>query len=200
MMINRIKKLLSHKPDNTRLDLKQEDHTKNKKKKRFSLLLKTAMIEPNELPLDKKKFISKSSSFLQLQSFSVSTPLKRSRSMFGQFYANDKSCNNDTATTTDSAIIEYYAASTTASENIIHTAAVSISSVYSTINSSSAVMKLYGEQCSENENKCLQRGIQYYEQGELEQASCNWRLAAENDSHLGMFFYGLALRHGWVKK
>lgn len=193
MMINRIKKLLTTTTTTTTTNNKGEE--KNKKKKRFSLLLKTAMIEPNEIKLEshKKKKLSTSSSFLQLQSFTV-TPLKRSRSMFGQFYSNDKNNNNqDISEQQESAILDYYAASaTTVSENIIHTAAVSISSVYSTINSSKTMVN-YGEN-----NQYLQLGIQFYEKGELEQASYYWRLAAENDSPLGIFFYGLTLRHGWV--
>lgn len=210
MMINRIKKLLTTtKSGTTNNKTQQEENNNNKKKKRFSLLLKTAMIEPNnsdELKTLKKtkqkKNISKSSSFLQLQSFSV-TPLKRSRSMFGQFYSNDNNRDSILSTTDDttsSAILDYYAASnTTVSENIIHTAAVSITSVYSTINSSKTMVNYYHNTSKDENSKYLQLGIQFYEKGELEQASYYWKLAAENDSPLGIFFYGLTLRHGWVK-
>jgi hypothetical protein len=77
------------------------------------------------------------------------------------------------------------------------------------MNSTTAFMlhKLYEH--NENEsNKYLQLGIQFYEKGELEQASYYWKLSAEEEessrkkdtaSPLGIFFYGLALRHGWVK-
>lgn len=44
----------------------------------------------------------------------------------------------------------------------------------------------------------LQLGMQCHEKGELEKATYYWRLSAENDSPLGLFFYGIALRHGWV--
>lgn len=219
MMMTRIKKLLLYKPGTTtKLDknvndikIQQEENFRNKKKKRFSLLLKAAMIEPNEMATDKdmlkKKPISKSNSFLQLQTFTV-TPIKRSRSMFGQFYSNDKS-NSPTSTTKENdqstAILDYYAASTTTvSENIIHTAAVSISSVYNTM--SSSTLKCYENSIGSNntdsneQSKYLQLGTQFYEKGELEQASYYWRLAIENNqpSCLGNFFYGLSLRHGWV--
>jgi TPR repeat protein len=43
----------------------------------------------------------------------------------------------------------------------------------------------------------LQLGMKYHEKGELEKATHYWRLAAESGSPLGLFFYGIALRHGW---
>lgn len=45
----------------------------------------------------------------------------------------------------------------------------------------------------------LQLGMKYHEKGELEKATHYWRLSAEYGSPLGLFFYGIALRHGWVK-
>lgn len=44
----------------------------------------------------------------------------------------------------------------------------------------------------------LQLGMNYHEKGELEKATHYWRLSAETGSPLGLFFYGIALRHGWV--
>lgn len=44
----------------------------------------------------------------------------------------------------------------------------------------------------------LQLGVQYHESGQLEKATHYWRMAAERDHPLGLFFYGIALRHGWV--
>lgn len=44
----------------------------------------------------------------------------------------------------------------------------------------------------------LQLGMKYHEKGELEKATHYWRLSAESGSPLGLFFYGIALRHGWV--
>jgi hypothetical protein len=44
----------------------------------------------------------------------------------------------------------------------------------------------------------LQLGVQYHESGKLEKATHYWRMAAERDHPLGLFFYGIALRHGWV--
>lgn len=46
----------------------------------------------------------------------------------------------------------------------------------------------------------LQLGMKYHEKGELEKATHYWRLSAESGSPLGLFFYGIALRHGWVRK
>ncbi|KAI8393574.1 uncharacterized protein BYT42DRAFT_551518 [Radiomyces spectabilis] len=43
----------------------------------------------------------------------------------------------------------------------------------------------------------LQLGMQYHERGELEKATQYWRLAAKEEQPLGLFFYGIALRHGW---
>ncbi|KAI8145010.1 hypothetical protein BJV82DRAFT_501977, partial [Fennellomyces sp. T-0311] len=43
----------------------------------------------------------------------------------------------------------------------------------------------------------LQLGMQYHESGELEKATYYWHLSAETESPLGLFFYGIALRHGW---
>ncbi|KAI7849330.1 hypothetical protein BDC45DRAFT_448830 [Circinella umbellata] len=43
----------------------------------------------------------------------------------------------------------------------------------------------------------LQLGMQFHEKGELEKATYYWRLSAETESPLGLFFFGVALRHGW---
>ncbi|KAI8075829.1 uncharacterized protein B0P05DRAFT_546572 [Gilbertella persicaria] len=43
----------------------------------------------------------------------------------------------------------------------------------------------------------LQMGLKYHENGQLEKATYYWRLCAENGYPLGLFFYGIALRHGW---
>ncbi|KAI7893551.1 uncharacterized protein EV154DRAFT_416727 [Mucor mucedo] len=107
--------------------------------------------------------------------------------MFGQLCSND-SKNGVSVTTeednTSSAILDYYAAS----ENILHTAAVSISSTYNP--SHDTLDRDDGE-------RDLLLGIASYEKGELEQASYHWKVAAESESPLGIFFYGLTLRHGW---
>lgn len=47
-------------------------------------------------------------------------------------------------------------------------------------------------------DECIQRGIQYHENGDVDQATAEFKHAAEEGSPMGMFFYGLALRHGWV--
>jgi hypothetical protein len=46
----------------------------------------------------------------------------------------------------------------------------------------------------------LQLGVQFHESGKLEKATNYWRMAAEMDHPLGLFFYGIALRHGWVRR
>lgn len=51
---------------------------------------------------------------------------------------------------------------------------------------------------ADSTDQYLQLGMQCHERGELEKATYYWRLSAENDSPLGLFFYGIALRHGWV--
>ncbi|CAO3696813.1 unnamed protein product [Umbelopsis ramanniana] len=43
----------------------------------------------------------------------------------------------------------------------------------------------------------LQLGLACHENGKLEKATHYWRMAAERDHPLGLFFYGIALRHGW---
>ncbi|KAG1191085.1 hypothetical protein G6F36_002607 [Rhizopus arrhizus] len=49
----------------------------------------------------------------------------------------------------------------------------------------------------EESNKYLQLGLKYHEKGELEKATYYWRLSSQHGSPLGLFFYGIALRHGW---
>lgn len=46
-------------------------------------------------------------------------------------------------------------------------------------------------------NAYLQLGMKYHEEGQLEKATYHWRLSAKTGSALGLFFYGIALRHGW---
>ncbi|KAI8370333.1 uncharacterized protein BYT42DRAFT_83997 [Radiomyces spectabilis] len=43
----------------------------------------------------------------------------------------------------------------------------------------------------------VQKGIEYHESGELEKATHHFRLAAKQGSPIGMFLYGISLRHGW---
>jgi TPR repeat protein len=50
---------------------------------------------------------------------------------------------------------------------------------------------------TEDKDAYLQLGMKYHEKGELEKATHYWRLSAESGSPLGLFFYGIALRHGW---
>lgn len=52
----------------------------------------------------------------------------------------------------------------------------------------------------EESNKYLQLGLKHHEKGELEKATYYWRLSSQHGSPLGLFFYGIALRHGWVNK
>ncbi|KAL7316747.1 hypothetical protein PS15m_003197 [Mucor circinelloides] len=52
-------------------------------------------------------------------------------------------------------------------------------------------------QSTEDTQDYLQLGMKYHEKGELEKATHYWRLSAEAGSPLGLFFYGIALRHGW---
>lgn len=44
----------------------------------------------------------------------------------------------------------------------------------------------------------VSQGIQYHEQGQLAKATECFRQAAIKDSPIGMFLYGVSLRHGWV--
>lgn len=46
----------------------------------------------------------------------------------------------------------------------------------------------------------VQKGIKYHEGGQLEKATQHFRAAADRDSPMGMFLYGISLRHGWVSK
>ncbi|GAB5585985.1 hypothetical protein Unana1_00885 [Umbelopsis nana] len=43
----------------------------------------------------------------------------------------------------------------------------------------------------------VQKGIRYHEGGQLEKATQHFRAAADRDSPMGMFLYGISLRHGW---
>lgn len=52
----------------------------------------------------------------------------------------------------------------------------------------------------ENEVEALvHQGITFHEKGQLEKATSLFRIAAEKENPLGMFLYGVSLRHGWVK-
>ena len=51
----------------------------------------------------------------------------------------------------------------------------------------------------ENEVEALvHEGITFHEKGQLEKATSLFRTAAEKENPLGMFLYGVSLRHGWV--
>lgn len=43
----------------------------------------------------------------------------------------------------------------------------------------------------------IQQAIQFHEANELDKATYYFKLAADKDSPLGLFLYGIALRHGW---
>ncbi|KAI8139089.1 hypothetical protein BJV82DRAFT_522307 [Fennellomyces sp. T-0311] len=43
----------------------------------------------------------------------------------------------------------------------------------------------------------VQKGIEYHELGELERATHQFRIVAKEGSPIGMFLYGISLRHGW---
>ncbi|KAG2201546.1 hypothetical protein INT47_007423, partial [Mucor saturninus] len=50
----------------------------------------------------------------------------------------------------------------------------------------------------ENEIEALvHQGITFHEKGQLEKATSLFRIAAEKENPLGMFLYGVSLRHGW---
>ncbi|CEP20185.1 hypothetical protein [Parasitella parasitica] len=61
--------------------------------------------------------------------------------------------------------------------------------------SSNSIKRL--SQATEDTQDYLQLGMKCHEKGELEKATHYWRLSAEGGSPLGLFFYGIALRHGW---
>lgn len=190
------------------------------KRKRFSLVLLKSAIDPNHEQASQQqerkkrptsKHISKSTSFLQLQTFGNSNgALKKSRSMFGQLASFNKPLSNvetETAATTtansssliaESVLQDYF--NHAPESDILHTAAVSISSAYNTINNNNIkLFMLNGGNTNVHQNSHLQLGIQFYEKGELENAAHYWRLATEENEMMAIFFYGLALRHGWVK-
>jgi hypothetical protein len=45
----------------------------------------------------------------------------------------------------------------------------------------------------------VHEGITYHEKGQLEKATSLFRIAAEKANPIGMFLYGVSLRHGWVR-
>lgn len=45
--------------------------------------------------------------------------------------------------------------------------------------------------------KCVHEGIKFHEAGKLEQATDMFRQASNMDFPMGMFLYGVSLRHGW---
>lgn len=46
----------------------------------------------------------------------------------------------------------------------------------------------------------IQEGILFHEKGQLEKATQLFRIGAEKGNPIGMFLYGVSLRHGWVNK
>ncbi|ORE06735.1 HCP-like protein [Rhizopus microsporus var. microsporus] len=50
---------------------------------------------------------------------------------------------------------------------------------------------------SQDIESLIQDGITFHERGQLEKATSLFRVAAEKDNPLGMFLYGVSLRHGW---
>lgn len=53
---------------------------------------------------------------------------------------------------------------------------------------------------AERHDRWIQNGIRLHEKGQLEKATHEFRRAAAEDAPMGMFFYGLSLRHGWVNE
>lgn len=205
--MERIKRLFHNSANQQQQQRKNKsDQTvvSHSKKKRFSMILLKSTIDPDHEQKKRptSKHISKSTSFLQLQSFTNNNgAIKRSRSMFGQLASFNKpavgiedegTTTNNNSSITESVFQDYY--KNAPESDILHTAAVSISSAYNTVNNNKILTS-----CG-NHNNHLQLGIQFYEKGELENATHYWRLAAEENEIVAIFFYGLALRHGWVKK
>ncbi|KAI8636221.1 hypothetical protein BD408DRAFT_356062 [Parasitella parasitica] len=93
----------------------------------------------------------------------------------------------------DSIFQDYY--NNALESDILHTAAVSISSAYNTVNNNKILLSCIGG--GNHQNSHLQLGIQFYEKGDIEDATHHWRLATEEGETVAVFFYGLALRHGW---
>ncbi|KAI8885907.1 HCP-like protein [Backusella circina FSU 941] len=46
-------------------------------------------------------------------------------------------------------------------------------------------------------DEMVQQGIRLHEQGQFEQATHMFRVAAEKGNPLGMFLFGVSMRHGW---
>jgi TPR repeat protein len=45
----------------------------------------------------------------------------------------------------------------------------------------------------------VHEGISFHEKGQLEKATQLFRIGAEKGNPIGMFLYGVSLRHGWVR-
>lgn len=45
----------------------------------------------------------------------------------------------------------------------------------------------------------VHEGIVFHERGQLEKATQLFRIGAEKGNPIGMFLYGVSLRHGWVR-
>ncbi|KAK4512614.1 uncharacterized protein ATC70_003317 [Mucor velutinosus] len=219
--MEKIKKLFNSSHSQHRHHKSKSDQTvivpQATKRKRFSLVLLKSAIDPNHKQSSQQqekknrptsKHTSKSTSFLQLQSFRNNNgAFKKSRSMFGQLASFNKPLGNveteaAAATTNRSSLIaesvfqDYF--NHAPESDVLHTAAVSISSAYNTINNDNIKLFLInGGNINMHQNSHLQLGIQFYEKGELENATHYWRLATEENEIMAIFFYGLALRHGW---
>ncbi|KAI9493441.1 hypothetical protein BDB00DRAFT_763601 [Zychaea mexicana] len=50
---------------------------------------------------------------------------------------------------------------------------------------------------SDETDAWIQQGIEYHEKGAIQQATLEFQRAANASSPIGLFLYGLSLRHGW---
>lgn len=145
------------------------------KKKRFSLNLLQQKTSQQEPAVSDRKRLAKSTSFLQLTQLFQSDNIKKSQSMNFEKEDDDASSCSETIV----------------NEDLLHTAAVS----------SYPISPIHHERSDKKRQIYLQLGIQFYEKGELDNATHYWKLSATEENEitpLGTFFYGLSLLFGWV--
>uniref|UniRef100_A0A1D1ZDI4 Protein DSF2 n=1 Tax=Anthurium amnicola TaxID=1678845 RepID=A0A1D1ZDI4_9ARAE len=86
-------------------------------------------------------------------------------------------------------------------QNLSNNKRISIPQINTSISPSSAsIMYQPPNSPSTKQNQAdefIQQAIQFHEANELEKATYYFKLAADKDSPLGLFLYGIALRHGW---
>jgi hypothetical protein len=220
--MNRFRKALSMNRGYSNNPAEEEGKTPTTVKKRFSLFNSNSKRSKSENVLDLSRLNISEPSILvdNFESTNARSDMYNNNRPQSAYFASAAEGNNNNSSFTSSSLSSSVATNSFTSNNQNQlTNKQSLQSFQSTdiVGSvvppvprrrSHKVIKAAGGHMVEEEQEVdqslledadyLQLGMKYHEKGELEKATHYWRLSAENGSPLGLFFYGIALRHGWV--